>query len=119
MEVLVATRLMAWAERESAKEKLRTLPKVKRAGARFPAALQVMLDNTAEQVDTDTGEGTEPKVATLAAMWEEIEAVVPRDRLAAVAMVEQVLPLASDETRRGGGCWSPGSPRCGRSCSCW
>ncbi|WP_189807087.1 hypothetical protein [Streptomyces tanashiensis] len=41
------------------------------------AALQVVLEETAENVATSTGEITAPKVATLAAMWEAIEAVVP------------------------------------------
>ncbi|MEV6332663.1 Tn3 family transposase [Streptomyces sp. NPDC051909] len=98
LEVLVATRLLARAERDTAKEKLRTLPKVERAGAKLAVALQVVFDTTAEQVDTDTGEVTEPKVATLAAMWEEIEAVVTREELAAAiaAMFELTPPLDSD-----------------------
>jgi TnpA family transposase len=98
LEVLVATRLLARAERDTAKEKLRALPKVERAGAKLAVALQVVFDTTAEQVDTDTGEVTEPKVATLAAMWEEIEAVVTRDELAAAiaAMFELTPPLDSD-----------------------
>jgi TnpA family transposase len=98
LDVLVATRLLARAERETAKEKLKTLPKVERAGAKLAAALQVVLEDTAEQVDTSTGEITAPKVATLAAMWEAIEAVVPRKELAAAvaAMVELAPPLDSD-----------------------
>jgi hypothetical protein len=97
LDVLVATRLLARAERETAKEKLKTLPKVERAGAKLAAALQVVLEETAEQVDTSTGEITGPKVATLAAMWEAIEAVVPRKELAAAAaMVELAPPLDSD-----------------------
>ncbi len=98
LDVLVAIRLLARAERESAKEKLKTLPKVERAGAKLAAALQVVLEETAEQVDTSTGEITAPKVATLAAMWEAIEAVVPRKELAAAvaAMVDLAPPLDSD-----------------------
>ena len=98
LDVLVATRLLARAERDTAKEKLKTLPKVERAGAKLAAALQVVLEETAEQVDTSTGEITAPKVATLAAMWEAIEAVVPRKELAAAvaAMVELAPPLDSD-----------------------
>lgn len=98
LEVLVATRLLARAERDTAKEKLRTLPKDERAGAKLAVALQVVFETTAEQVDTTTGEVTEPKVATLAAMWEEIEAVVTREELAAAiaAMFELTPPLDSD-----------------------
>lgn len=62
-EMLAATRLLARAERDTAKEKLRTLPKAERAGAKLAVALQVVFDTTAEQVDTTTGEVTEPKVA--------------------------------------------------------
>ncbi|MGI5490004.1 hypothetical protein [Microtetraspora malaysiensis] len=65
LEVLIATKLLARAERDTAREKLRSLPKVERAGAKLAVALQVVFDTTAEQVDTDTGEVTEPKVATL------------------------------------------------------
>lgn len=77
---------------------MKTLPKVERAGAKLAAALQVVLEETAEQVDTSTGEITAPRVATLAAMWEAIEAVVPRKELAAAvaAMVELAPPLDSD-----------------------
>ncbi|MBH0247317.1 Tn3 family transposase, partial [Streptomyces cavourensis] len=77
---------------------MKTLPKMERAGAKLAAALQVVLEETAEEVDTSTGEITAPKVATLAAMWEAIEAVVPRKELAAAvaAMVELAPPLDSD-----------------------
>jgi hypothetical protein len=77
LEVLVATKLLARAERDTAKEKLKTLPKVERAGAKLATAFQVVFDTTSEQVDTDTGEVSSPKVATLDAMWEQIEAVIP------------------------------------------
>ncbi len=76
LEVLIATKLLAKAERETAKEKMKTLPRVERAGAKLATAFQVVFDTTAEQVDTDTGEISAPKVETLAAMWEQIEAVV-------------------------------------------
>jgi hypothetical protein len=32
-----------------------------------------VFDTTSEQVDTDTGEVSPPKVTTLDAMWEQIE----------------------------------------------
>ncbi|MBD0691196.1 hypothetical protein BG452_08645 [Streptomyces sp. CBMA123] len=58
----------------------------------------MVLEETAEQVDTSTGEITAPKVATLAAMWEAIEAVEPRKEFAAAvaAMVDLAPPLDSD-----------------------
>lgn len=98
LEVLISTKLLARAERESAKEKLKTLPKVERAGAKLATAFAVVFEVTAEQVDTDTGEITGPKVETLEAMWEQIEAVVPRQELAAAiaALFELTPPLDSD-----------------------
>ncbi|WP_327259728.1 Tn3 family transposase [Streptomyces sp. NBC_01240] len=98
LEVLIATKLLARAERETAKEKLKTLPRVERAGAKLAAAFQVVFDTTSEQVDTDSGEITPPKVETLEAMWVEIEQVVPRHELAAAlaALFELTPPLDSD-----------------------
>jgi TnpA family transposase len=98
LEVLIATKLLAKAERETAKEKMKTLPRVERAGAKLATAFQVVFDTTSEQVDTDTGEINPPKVETLSAMWEQIEAVVPRSELAAAiaALFELTPPLDSD-----------------------
>ncbi|MCX5233111.1 Tn3 family transposase [Streptomyces sp. NBC_00233] len=98
LEVLIATKLLAKAERETAKEKMKTLPRVERAGAKLATAFQVVFDTTSEQVDTDTGEISPPEVETLAAMWERIEAVVPRSELAAAiaALFELTPPLDSD-----------------------
>lgn len=103
LEVLVATRLLARAERDSAKEKLKTLPKVERAGAKLATAFQVVFDTTSEQVDTDTGEWSPPQVATLEAMWEQIEAVIPREELTAAiaALFELTPPLDADADEAG------------------
>ena len=98
LEVLVGTKLLARSERESARDKLKTLPRVERAGAKLAAAFKVVFEETAEQVDTTTGEIFPPAVATLEGMWERIEAVVPRRELAAAlaAMFELAPPLDSD-----------------------
>ncbi|MFF8653793.1 Tn3 family transposase [Streptomyces huasconensis] len=98
LEVLIATKLLARAERESAKEKLKTLPRVERASAKLATAFQVVFDTTSEQVDTDTGEIAPPKVESLDAMWAAIEQVVPRHELAAAiaALFELTPPLDSD-----------------------
>lgn len=98
LEVLIATKLLARAERESAKEKLKTLPRVERASAKLAVAFQVVFDTTSERVDTDTGEIAPPRVESLAAMWAEIEQVVPRHELAAAitALFELTPPLDSD-----------------------
>ncbi|WP_331723218.1 Tn3 family transposase (plasmid) [Streptomyces sp. NBC_00111] len=98
LEVLIATKLLARAERESAKEKLKTLPRVERASAKLATAFQVVFDTTSEQVDTDTGEIAPPRVESLEAMWAAIEQVVPRHELAAAiaALFELTPPLDSD-----------------------
>ncbi|MCX4882258.1 Tn3 family transposase [Streptomyces sp. NBC_00847] len=102
LEVLIATKLLARAERETAKEKLKTLPRVERAGIRLATAFRVVFDTTAEQVDTDTGEISPPKVETLEAMWAEIEQVVPRHELAAAiaALFELTPPLDREVASR-------------------
>nr|WP_202528199.1 Tn3 family transposase [Streptomyces sp. SID5770] len=98
LEVLIATKLLAKAERETVKEKMKTLPRVERASAKLATAFQVVFDATSELVDTDTGEVTGPAVESFEAMWERIEAVVPRHELAAAiaALFELTPPLDSD-----------------------
>ncbi|WNI19679.1 Tn3 family transposase [Streptomyces sp. ITFR-21] len=98
LEALVGTKLLARSERETAREKLKTLPWVERAGAKLAAAFIVVFEETAEQVDTATGEISPPAVATVAGMWERIELVVPRRELEAAlaAMFELAPPLDSD-----------------------
>ncbi|MEU0186281.1 Tn3 family transposase [Streptomyces sp. NPDC006207] len=98
LEVLIATKLLAKAERETVKEKMKTLPRVERASAKLATAFQVVFDTTSELVDTDTGEVTGPQVESFEAMWERIEAVVPRHELAAAiaALFELTPPLDSD-----------------------
>jgi len=99
LEVLIATKLLAKAERETAKEKMKTLPRVERAGAKPVTAFQVVFDTTSEQVDTDTGKiSPPPKVETLQARWERIEAAVPRSEPAAAIaeLFELTPPLDSD-----------------------
>ncbi|MEH0564456.1 DUF4158 domain-containing protein [Streptomyces silvae] len=98
LEVLIATKLLARAERERAKQKLKTLPRMERAGIRLATAFRVVFDTTSEQVDTESGEISPPEVATLTAMWERIEEVVPREELAAAiaALFELAPPIDSD-----------------------
>ncbi|OEJ22186.1 hypothetical protein AR457_33845 [Streptomyces agglomeratus] len=50
--------------------------------AHHVGAFKVAFDTTSEQVDADTGRSP-AEVATLVAMWEQIEAVIPREELAA------------------------------------
>ncbi|MEV0087611.1 Tn3 family transposase [Saccharopolyspora sp. NPDC050642] len=101
LDVLIASKLLARAERESAKEKLRTLPKLGKASAKLAAALGVLLevtgahDDLAEQA-ADGSAVVEP--VSLAQVWAEIEAVVPRSELAdaLTAVVELAGPPDSD-----------------------
>lgn len=90
--VLMATRLLAWAERESAKARLRSLPELARASATLAAAARVLLDSMA------TGEAI-----SVGDLWAAVDDVVPRGRLlAAVDVVENLAPADDDagETAR-------------------
>ena len=66
-----------------------------------------MFDTTSEQVDTDTGEVTPPKVATLEAMREQVEAVIPRQELAAGSppCLSRHRRWTRKRTRVGERCW--------------
>ncbi len=101
LDVLISAKLLARAERESAKEKLSTLPKLGKASAKLAAAFGVLLEITGANDDlasqaADDGATIEP--VSLAQVWAEIEAVVPRSELAEalVAVVELAGPLDSD-----------------------
>lgn len=101
LDVLIGSKLLARAERESNKEKLRTLPKLGKASVKLAAALGVLLEVTsshdvlAEQAAED-GAAVEP--VSLAQVWAEIENVVPRTELteALSAVVELAGPPDSD-----------------------
>lgn len=53
--MLTATKLPARAERETAKEKPKTLQRVERASTKPAAGFRIVFDSSSEQVDTDTG----------------------------------------------------------------
>ena len=88
---LMATRLLAWAERQSAKARLRSLPQLERASATLAAAARVLLESMA------TGEAV-----SVADLWVAVEETVPRARLlAAVSLVEDLAPADDNgETAR-------------------
>ena len=74
--------LMARAERESSKEKLRRYPRVSRDAARCAAAVEVLLEST------EWGEDV-----SLELIWDAIENRVSRAELrAAVANLAEVMP---------------------------
>ncbi|GAA3616278.1 hypothetical protein GCM10022419_121950 [Nonomuraea rosea] len=98
LDLLIATRLLARAERESSKEKLRTLPRVERASATLAEAVRVLIEATDDRVDVATGEVLAPGPASVDEVWAAIEAVVPRQQLTAAleAIIELTPPTDSD-----------------------
>jgi hypothetical protein len=85
-DLLMATKLLARAERESAREHLRALPRFAAASAKLAAAVQVLLDATSSVANL-----------SLAELWAEIEAVVPRQEVAAA--LAEVAEFAPGPTR--------------------
>ncbi len=95
-DVLMASRLLARAERESARERLRALPRFTRASAKLAAAIQVLLDAADANEDL-----------SVAQVWAEIERVVPRAEVAAALVAILELAPAPAEARRAGSCHQP------------
>ena len=76
--VLMATKLLAWAERESNRQRLRDMPRLARASVTLAAAARVLLE--ADGQAADAGQ-----------LWQSIELVASRERVAAaVAAVEEL-----------------------------
>ncbi len=91
--VLMASKLIAPAQRAAAKDRLRTLPQLQQASSTLAAAVRTLL-----AVVDDAGEAP----VDLAAVWSRLQAEVPRDQLAAaVATVEELAP--DDEGDRDAG----------------
>ena len=88
LDVLMATKLLARAERATNKEKLPTLPRLVRASATLAAAVQILFG--APEADEDG------QVMTLAEVWGQIEAVIPRAELAAAMVAVEDLTPAPD-----------------------
>ncbi|SNT47897.1 Tn3 transposase DDE domain-containing protein [Streptosporangium subroseum] len=98
LDLLIATKLLARAERESSKEKLRTLPRVERASATLAEAVRVLIEATDDQVDIATGEVLGPGLASVDEVWARIEAVVPRRELtSALAAITELTPPADSD----------------------
>jgi hypothetical protein len=90
LDVLMVTRLLAVAVREDKQHKLRRLPRTDRASAKLAAAVGVLFA---------VSEREEPP--SLAEVWAQIEALVPRGELAAAldVVVEYAPPLDAEEWR--------------------
>jgi hypothetical protein len=87
-DLLMATKLLARAERQSEKAKLKSLPAPRRAAAKIAQALGVLLE-----IPEDTGE-----TVSLAETWERIEQTVGRDELTrALAELEKLIPDQDDD----------------------
>jgi len=81
--VLMASKLIAPAQRAAVKDRLRTLPQLQQASSTLAAAVRTLL------AVVDDGEAP----VGLAAVWSRLQAEVPRDQLAAaVATVEELAP---------------------------
>jgi hypothetical protein len=92
-DVLMVNDLLARAQRQSRAERVRQFPRVARDAARCAAAVAVLLDS-------------EDGVVSLSAIWEAIDAVVPRSDLrAAVANIGALAPPLDADL---GGEWRAG-----------
>jgi TnpA family transposase len=83
-DVLMATRLLAQATRRGNDERLRSLPRLRRAAATVAAAARVLLE---------VPEASAERPVSVAELWSEIERQVGREQLAAaVATVREFVP---------------------------
>ncbi|GAA4621992.1 Tn3-like element Tn3 family transposase [Actinoallomurus vinaceus] len=85
LDVLMGSRLLARAERIGREEKLKSLPKLKKAAGRVAKAVEVLLGTAPATLDGEA-------VSVLDA-WEAIEKVVPRAKLAeALSVIAECVP---------------------------
>ncbi|MEU1458424.1 Tn3 family transposase [Streptomyces avermitilis] len=94
-DVLMATKLLARAEREEDKAELKGLPKLRKAAAKVASAVSVLLDVPIESEEDGEGESVPLSVAQA---WERIEQLVTREELAkALVELGELLPAGADE----------------------
>src|SRR5450755_2281764 len=87
-DLLMATKLLAKAERLSNKAKLQSLPALRRAAGKVAGALAVLLG-----LSDDGGQGQ----LSLSAAWDQIEQVIPRAELTvALEELQTMLPNQDD-----------------------
>jgi len=85
-DVVMTTKLLARAQRESAKDQAKRYPRVSREAGKLAAAMEVVLTVTEAEQDMP-----------IARMWDLIEDVVTRSELrAAVALIHEVAPPGLD-----------------------
>ncbi|HSK89835.1 MAG TPA: DUF4158 domain-containing protein [Euzebyales bacterium] len=80
-DVLITSKLLARAERESNKQKIRTFPKLGKASITMAAAMGVLLEITGANEDLEqqaAHDGVEAEQVSLSQVWEQIELVASR-----------------------------------------
>jgi hypothetical protein len=99
LDQLMATKLLARAERASAQERLRSLPRLASASAKLAAAMQILLEvTTASKASTQATDPAAMEIS-LADLWAEIEQVVPRREVtAALEAVLALVPALEEDT---------------------
>ncbi|MCX4596498.1 Tn3 family transposase [Streptomyces sp. NBC_01549] len=94
-DVLMATKLLARAEREDGKAQLKGLPKLRKAAAKLRGAVSVLLDVPIE-VEAEGDDG--PVLLSFAQAWERVERLVTREELAkAIVDLAELLPDGGGE----------------------
>ncbi|GLY66522.1 transposase [Amycolatopsis taiwanensis] len=100
LDVLITSKLLARAERESAKLKVKTWPKLGKASIRLAAVVGVLMEVTGANDDVSTDaeqEGVKFEPVSLAQVWEQIEAVVPREQITQALLDIVALAGTADE----------------------
>jgi hypothetical protein len=102
LDVLITSKLLARAERESNKQKIRTFPKLGKASITMAAAMGVFLEITGANDDLQAQaahDGVDADQVTLSHVWEQIEQVASRAEIthALVDIVDLAGP-ADDDT---------------------
>ncbi|HJS85802.1 MAG TPA: Tn3 family transposase, partial [Acetobacteraceae bacterium] len=85
-DALMTTKLLAKAERASAREQLRTLPRFAAASSTLAAVVQLLLEPPTAETEL-----------SLAELWAVIERVVPREEASAALAAVRALAPPSDE----------------------
>jgi hypothetical protein len=104
LDLLMATKLLARAERASMRERLRSLPRFAAASATLAAVVHILLEATAASEATGTGGWEASDVVShtavsLAEMWARIEQVTPRHQIrAALDAVVELAPPPDEDT---------------------
>ena len=83
--LLMATKLLAWAERESNKQRQRDMPRLARASVTLAKAARVLL-------------AADVQAVTATELWAAVEQVPSRDKVAsAIEAVEELAPFGEDD----------------------